>query len=262
MKDKFLKNVIVTVVILLAAGLIAYFWDSAPQKGIAGPGASPIASTTLSESGTISGQNYTVTAYYPVLSNAQNASSFNAYVSALVQSQVADFKTAVSQNDISNLPPEIKGLANTFNMRYSVDGDSADHVSVIFGSETYLIGMAHPAHLLTALNVDLRNGAVISLANLFAPGTNYLQRLSDITTADILDQIQKGEYVSSPDFVSQTGGTAPNADNFQVFGLSPAGLVIHFQDYQVGPGASGETQVVIPYSALKDIAAPGGFLDQ
>ena len=110
--------------------------------------------------------------------------------------------------------------------------------------------------------MDLRSGAIIKLADLFAPGADYAQKLSTITTADLLSQIQSGQYGSTPDFLAQTGGASSDAANFQVFGLAPQGLVIHFQDYQVGPGAAGPAQVVIPYGELKDIAAPGGFLDQ
>ncbi len=256
------KNIVVTVVTVIVALLVIYFWGTAPAPKIAPLGDFTVASTTLSDSGMIAGQSYTVTVYYPVVSGAQNAATFNAYALTLVRSQVDDFKTAVSQSDVSNLPPEIKNLANTFNIRYSVDGTSTDYVSVLFGSETYLLGMAHPAHLLTSLNVDLRSGAVIGLTDLFKPGSDYLQKLSDISTADLLSQIQSGEYGSTPDFLSQTGGASASADNFQVFGLSPQGLVIHFQDYQVGPGAAGPATVVIPYGDLKDVAAPGGFLDK
>jgi hypothetical protein len=267
MRNKTLQNVIVTVVTIAVAGLIVYYWDVVPashmpQVPVASNVIPVVATGTLSESGTIAGQNYSVTAYYPKLTNSAAADIWNAYAETIVRSQINDFKTAVSQNDISRLPPSIKSLGNNFNITYAMDGISNNYASAIFYSETYLIGMAHPAHLLTPLNVDLRTGAIIQLADLFTPGTNYAQTLSDLTTADILKQIQSGTYGSTPDFLSQTGGTAADPANFQVFGLSPQGLVIHFQDYQVGPGAAGPATVVIPYASLKDIAATGGFLDQ
>ncbi len=264
MRNETLKNVITAAVILVVAGLAVYYWSAAPagQAPVAGGTVPAVATGTISESGTVAGQNYTVTAYYPKLSGVSAADAWNAYAATLVQSQVSDFKTAVSQNDVSLLPPSMKSLANTFNIIYSMDGVSAGYASAIFNSETYLIGMAHPAHLMTPLNVDLRTGAIIQLADLFAPGADYAQKLSDLTTASLLSQIQSGAYGSTPDFLSQTGGASADPSNFQVFGLSPQGLVIHFQDYQVGPGAAGPAQVVIPYSGLKDIAAPGGFLEQ
>ncbi len=259
------RNSIVTLiaVAIVIAGAVVYFTgpQTGPTAGFA-TGTFTIATGTISESGVISGQNYTVLADYPKLSGTAAAGAWNAYVSVLVQGQIQDFKTAIAQNDISRLPSQMQRLANNFNIRYSIDGTSTAYISAVFGSETYLIGMAHPSHLLTSLNVDLRDGSVIKLSDLFAPGADYLQTLSDITTADILRQIQDGTYSSTPDFIAQTGGTSPNAENFQVFGLSPQGLVIHFQDYQVGPGASGPAEVVIPYDQLRSVANPGGPLSQ
>jgi hypothetical protein len=264
MRNETLKNVITAAVTLVVAGLTVYYWSAVPagQAPVTGSAIPTVATSTVSESGTVAGQNYTVTAYYPKLSSSAAANTWNAYAAAIIQSQISDFKTAISQNDVSLLPPSMKSLASTFNITYSMDGVSADYASAIFNSETYLIGMAHPAHLMTPLNVDLRTGAIIQLADLFAPGADYTQKLSDLTTADLLNQMRSGTYGSTPDFLSQTGGASADASNFQVFGLSPQGLVIHFQDYQVGPGAAGPATVVIPYASLKDIAATGGFLDK
>ncbi len=254
----------IAAVVIIAAGAAVHIFGPAATPVSAVPAGSSfsVATGTISESGQVSGQNYTVTADYPELSGTPQAAAFNAYVGTLVQGQVQDFKTAISRNDIAHLPTQMQSLANSFDIRYSIDGTSTDYVSATFSSDTYLLGMAHPSHLLTSLNMNLRDGSIINLADLFAPGADYLKTLSDITTADILKQIQSGQYDSTPDFVAQTGGTTANANNFQVFGLSSQGLVIHFQDYQVGPGASGPATVVIPYNELQSVAQPGGLLDQ
>lgn len=264
-KNSFKDIIFIVAALIIVAVGAAIYYSGAPHPAPAAPAAGTalsVATGTVSESGQASGQNYTVTAGYPKLTGSPNADAFNAYALALVNAQINDFKAAIAQNDISQLPPQMQGLANTFNIRYSLDGLAADHISAVFGSETYLIGMAHPSHLLTSLNVDLKNGSIIKLQDLFKLGADYASLISSLATADLLRQIQTGVYVSTPDFLAQTGGASADAQNFQVFGLSPQGLVIHFQDYQVGPGASGPAAVTIPYSSLKSVAQPGGFLDR
>ncbi|MCL4404122.1 RsiV family protein [Patescibacteria group bacterium] len=259
-KNKKSFVVIIAALAIVVAGAAVYFFVPGGNRSAPAVSGLTITTATMGQNGQVNGENYTVSVYYPNVSGVPEAGAFNDYTLALISSQINDFKTAIAQNDISRLPPQMQALANTFNIRYSLDGTSTDYVSAVFGSETYLVGMAHPSHLLTSLDVDLRNGSVIKLSDLFAPGADYLKTLSDITTADILRQIRNGTYSSTPDFVAQTGGTSPNADNFQVFGLSPQGLVVHFQDYQVGPGVSGPAKVVIPYGELQNVARPGGLI--
>ena len=47
-------------------------------------------------------------------------------------------------------------------------------------------------------------------------------------------------------------GTAPEAENFSSFALTPEGIRIFFQPYQVAPWAAGPQVVDIPLDALAD----------
>ena len=47
-------------------------------------------------------------------------------------------------------------------------------------------------------------------------------------------------------------GTAPEAENFSSFALTPEGIRIFFQPYQVAPWAAGSQVVDIPLDALAD----------
>jgi hypothetical protein len=53
-------------------------------------------------------------------------------------------------------------------------------------------------------------------------------------------------------------GTAPKPQNFSAWALTPWGLEITFQDYQVGPYAAGNPSIYIPYSSLGPLLNPTG----
>ncbi|HEY8460392.1 MAG TPA: RsiV family protein, partial [Blastocatellia bacterium] len=55
-------------------------------------------------------------------------------------------------------------------------------------------------------------------------------------------------------------GAGPQIGNFHSWNITPFGLRITFDAYQVGPYAAGEHVVVIPYPLLKPIIRPDGLL--
>jgi hypothetical protein len=57
-------------------------------------------------------------------------------------------------------------------------------------------------------------------------------------------------------------GAGPKIDNFHSWNITPVGLKITFDRYQVGPYVAGEHEVVVPYSVLKPIIKPDGLLGQ
>ena len=50
-------------------------------------------------------------------------------------------------------------------------------------------------------------------------------------------------------------GTKANAENYKNWNLTPEGIMISFDDYQVGPHSMGQPVLIIPYSVLKDVIA-------
>jgi len=128
-----------------------------------------------------------------------------------------------------------------------------DLLSILFEDFAYL-GGAHPGTFYVAINYDTTTGKILSLADLFKPGTDYLGLISSLSIADL----QTREGLSSEDFA--TGGAAPLAENYRVWAVTPQGLLIVFPEYQVGPYAAGAQTVLIPYAALAGQLDPAGPL--
>jgi hypothetical protein len=57
-------------------------------------------------------------------------------------------------------------------------------------------------------------------------------------------------------------GAAAELSNYDNWAITKKGLRITFDPYQVGPYAAGPQQVVVPYSALKEIIKPDGPVKQ
>jgi hypothetical protein len=57
-------------------------------------------------------------------------------------------------------------------------------------------------------------------------------------------------------------GAGPKIENYHSWNITPMGLKITFDPYQVGAYAVGEHVIVVPYSVLKPIIKPDGLLAQ
>src|SRR6266545_2601626 len=175
-------------------------------------------------------------------------------VANLVASRTGEFKktagemareeAAATQDAKSSRPP------SSLNVSYEVTASDKDFISVLFTFFEYS-GGAHPNTTTESFNYDLNRNAPVRLADLFTPNSNYLKVISDYSVREL----KKLDTVSSVE-----NGAGPKVENFHSWNITPAGLKITFDRYQVGPYVAGEHEVVVPYSVLKPIIKPDGLL--
>lgn len=106
---------------------------------------------------------------------------------------------------------------------------------------------AHPTPLVATVVIG-DDAQPITLDRLFPDLPAGLQRLSE-ESARLLPATAAG-----PDFVRE--GIEPKRENFANWVATPAGMEIHFTDYQVGPHAIGLVVVTVPWDRLADVVAP------
>jgi hypothetical protein len=206
-------------------------------------------------------KHYTMFAEYPQLEGATNANvdKFNKEVSGFANSEVNEWKASAGRD-----PDEEDDNSTSdddFNMRYDVTLANDDLTSVIFYVSVYEHGAAHPGSYSKVINYDLKNGRSLKLADLFQPGANYLKTISAYSINDLKKQSKRaGPDESLLDDQSIEEGAAAKEDNYGSWNITPKGLLITFDAYQVGPYAAGPQTVVIPYAALKEIIRPDGPL--
>jgi len=202
---------------------------------------------------------YTIDADYPATTTLQGAADIKARltVEQAIAAQIAQFK---QDGNFANLTPEdvqIQGLGP--DRKYALGMEYQEFPSAHYDSFLYAIYAdtlgAHPNGYFLTFVFD-QTGATTTLASLFTPGSDYLTRLSQLATAQVLRQLDDRLGAGAANEAS-LDGLAPTADNFQNFTIEGDTLHIFFPPYQVAAYAAGAFDVAIPLSSLSDILAPG-----
>jgi len=175
------------------------------------------------------------------------AEPFNTLVQALIDAEQQTFLDGIADIEewrVANMPDVRSTLDNAVTIAYN------DHslVSLHFEFYTYTAGAAHPFSYSKTITYDLNTRQAVGLDQVFTAGSDWLNTVS---TLCINDLTAKGVY-EFPE------GASPTPDNYSRWVITPGGLVIYFDPYQVAAYAAGPQQVTIPYTALAEyIASPG-----
>jgi len=201
---------------------------------------------------------YRVEVVYPQIEGDARFDKFNKEARAMVTKNVAAFKTSETSDEAdtgSEIPAETQ--TSTLDSDYEIRLAADDLISIEFSESAYSRGAAHPNSYTTVLNYDVRDGKKLALADLFNAKSNYLKAISDYCVKDLKQQGKKKKDSMLTDDMIQSGASA-RADNFKSWTIAKQGLWITFDPYQVAAYAAGPQQVLVPYSALKDLIKADG----
>ncbi len=191
---------------------------------------------------------------YPQLSGenlSANEQQFNRLVTQMVQKNVQQFKNYVKADlpHMKTLPTDTV-KENSLQIDYDIDvirPASNVLISMRLSIEGMQAGRAHPYHTHDVLNYDLNKGKVLALNDLIKPKINFLPVLAKYSHQKLSETLRDQWMLKE--------GTAPNAKNYALWNLEADGILITFNEYQVGPYSAGVQEVEIPYSQLKNILA-------
>lgn len=188
----------------------------------------------------------------PVLvGDAALVAAFNTAVDGIVADTAGSFKAdTIQYQSGSDLPPDMADVGSYMDVAYKAFTPTDTLLSISFDVGWYTAGAAHPNSYSRTLSYDLSKGKVLTLAELFKIDAPYLEALSAYSVKVLTE---KGTLLF-PD------GAEPTEENYKNWNLTPDGLLITFDDYQVAPHAAGPQQVIIPYAELTDIIDPDGVL--
>lgn len=207
---------------------------------------------------------YEVDVAYPQLTGSTdpNYEKFNRATRALITKKVSDFRQEMTPSaedsegqDAAN-PALDESMGSDLNVGYVVVLAKDDLVSIEFTVSSYSAGAAHPNSYTEVVNFDLKNGKQLKLADLFVPGSKYLQAIATYCIQDLKKQTKGADATLDDDWIQK--GAAPELTNYDNWTVRKKGLGITFDPYQVGPYAAGPQNVVVPYASLKDIIRPDG----
>ncbi|OYV27430.1 MAG: hypothetical protein B7W98_01795 [Parcubacteria group bacterium 20-58-5] len=170
-----------------------------------------------------------------------------------VADTIAQFK---SDGNFATLTPQDAakiglgaGRKETLNIVY-LTASSSHTVSYIFTVYEDTLG-AHGNTFFKTFTFDTTSGAALTLADLFAPGADYLGTLSSLARAKLPAITGQGA-----DAAFITPDTTPDDKNFANFFFDNQNLVILFPPYAVAPYAAGPQTLRIPTSELANILKP------
>ncbi len=151
--------------------------------------------------------------------------------------------------DASKGKTEQIGTGSDLTVRYTMSFVSPTLLSIRFESSAYIMGVAHPDSESHVLNYDLSSHALLSTADLFISGNDYLGYLSSYTRSDLKQEFKELSDTDFTDFV--VPGTEPKGENFREVAVTTGGLVVIFNPSQVAPYARGTVNVNIPLAEAR-----------
>lgn len=252
MKQNTLIGSLAAVAILI--GLIGYAASrptpasapDAPATANAIPEMSPYA-----EHGTY----YDIAANYPTTTplRASADSAARASMRAFIAGQIDQFKKDgnfdhLTAEDIKMMGYN-QGRKQTLDIKYLISS-SPRTVSYIYTIYLDTLG-AHPNGFFKTFTFDTQTGKELSLADIFAPGADYLTTLSSLSSVALTKNMQD---LASPEMIA--AGTKPETKNFENFFFDNADFVLLFSPYQVAAYAAGPQTVRIPLSNLSSVLNP------
>jgi hypothetical protein len=207
---------------------------------------------------------YEVDAAYPQLTGSTdpNYEKFNRATRALITRKVSDFKQEMTPSAEDAETPETanpaleESTSSDINIRYAIVLAKDDLFSTEFTVSSYSAGAAHPNSYTEVVNFDLKNGKQLKLADLFAPGSKYLQVIATYCIQELKKQAKGVDATLDNDWIQK--GAAPELTNYDNWTVRKKGLGITFDPYQVGPYAAGPQNVLVPYASLKEIIKSDG----
>lgn len=207
----------------------------------------PVLTASSRESG--QSPNYTIETKLPVMQGDDpRVAKFNAEVMALIMQEVKKFR-----DGLAGLPATPISMGSSFENAYTIVSPPGDVLSLNFGFYVYSDGAAHPYSYTLTYTYDLQRGEPIRLEQLFLPSVDYL----GLIAAYCQGELARRDIGFDALFMT---GADPTPENYRNWNITPDGLLISFDPYQVAAYAAGPQEVLLPYAELNAIIDPNGPL--
>jgi hypothetical protein len=195
--------------------------------------------------------DYTLKAQTPFLQRSEDlrVTNFNNEMALLTLEEIAKFR-----DNLAQIQPLPGSTGSFYDQQYKLLSPPGNLVSLKFQIMIYMEGAAHPGTHSRTVTYDLEAGADVRLEQLFQPGSDYLNTIANYCIAQLKTRDIGFEAFSS--------GADPLPENYGSWNITPEGLLITFDAYQVAAYAAGPQEVVVPYAELKSVIDPHGPLAQ
>lgn len=220
-------------------------------------------------------QPYTVTVKYPQFRGSDAlVSRLNRQVYRYVMSIYKDGLKEMREMGFGDRTLESDSGALELSIDYEIAIANTRLVSIRFTDSRYT-GGAHGESFNKTFNLDVKDGTLLKLSDVFDSHCDYLQCLSDACYPSLLRQLQpenllyngslgrgdKDKLQPEDCLYNQLEmGLTPNEQHFEHFVLTRTGIRILFEEYQLAGYAQGMPEVTLSYKKLVPILRPGSII--
>ena len=187
--------------------------------------------------------NYQIDATWPNLTGPQAiAAPFNEHINRLVQAVQDDFIAALEARENKKVGGEYFPLSE-LTLDYDLTYTSEELYSLYLTTTQYIAISAHPNTFSYAINYDVKQGHLLTLADLFLDDVDPVTALQDRVTDEL----------TARGFDIDRGVVEDLMQSREHWNVLTEGLRINFDAYQVAPGAAGPQLVLIPWGDLSEV---------
>jgi len=232
-------RIILYVIIALAAGVIGWGISQMSQ---------PAALSFVKAGMEDDLEAYSVEVSYPETDNE----NLNREISSYIESGLAQFKEIAQENWQVFSPEARRGMRGVFITEYEIFSNR-EVVSMKFQNYQFT-GGAHGNTYFKTFAYDLENERNLALEDFFQEDSDYLDRISEITRAELFDKFENEFEGAARGIENMLNlGTEAREENFENFTLGAEGMTFFFPPYQVAPYAAGPQEVLVSWEELDGI---------
>lgn len=199
----------------------------------------------------------TVSVRVPQMTNTTNpvqAVAFNDLINQKTDQITTEFLQQVADWSTDNIP--VDEQTNFIEVAVFARMVNTKIISLVFEVNTFYAGSAHPNQYTRSLNYDLEKNTPLELADLFVPNKSFLNKFSQVVIATIKTTPNDHGEIIERDAKWLADGAGPNEMNFHTVTLSPKGMYVQFDPYDIDAYAVGKTEIFIPYEQLSGYVLP------
>ncbi len=185
---------------------------------------------------------YDLSAEYPQLSSSKpEVRRFNRWIKRKILGYAGQFRRLADaeQRRKKKHPPSLWGLDLSYIVYYA----NEQLISLRLTHDVMQARQMHPIAYYETINYDLKRGRELRASDVFKRG--YLKVFSR-HSRKVLKETYQADYFEAE------SGTRPLVDNFENWNIVPGGVLLSFEDYQVGPHPFGQPEFVVPFSELRN----------
>ena len=143
-----------------------------------------------------------------------------------------------------------EGLEIWFDVYYADE----NLISLRLTHSVMALGQMHPIDYYETINYDLQRGRTLKQQEIFKRG--YLKIFSRYSRSFIRNAYDLTG--TTDDWLNE--GTKPRQTNFPNWNIVPDGVLVAFEDYQIGSHSFGQLELIVPYAELKGVLRPNRFI--